>query len=79
MTGHQDFQGHVDKTVRMDVPEKEGIRGPEVTIKMRPQVREGFPDCQVLEGQQDLWDLQDWDFQAHQEREANQEIRDVQA
>lgn len=29
MTGHQDFQGHVDKTVRMDVPEKEGIRGPE--------------------------------------------------
>lgn len=46
---------------------------------MRPQGREGFPDCQVLEGQQDLWDLQDWDFQAHQEREANQEIRDVQA
>lgn len=79
MMGHQDFQGPVDKTVRMGVPEKEGIRGPEVTIKMRPQVREGFPDCQVLEGQQDLWDLQDWDFQAHQEREANRESRDVQA
>lgn len=27
--GHQDFQGHVDKMVRMDVLEKEGSRGPE--------------------------------------------------
>lgn len=29
MMGHQDFQAHVDKTVRVDVLEKEGIRGPE--------------------------------------------------
>lgn len=77
--GCQDFQGHVDKTVRMAVLEKEGIRGPEVTIRMRPLVREGFPDCQVLKGQQDLWDLQAWDFQAHQEREASQESRGIQA
>lgn len=79
MMGHQDFQGHVGKMVRMAVLEKEGIRGPEVTIRMRPRVREGFPDCQVLQGQQDQWDLQDWDFQAHQERGANQESLGVQA
>lgn len=77
--GHQDFQGHVDKMVRMDVLEKEGIPAPQAAIRMQPRVREGLPDCQVLQGTQDLWVLQAWDFQAHQEREADQESRGVQA
>lgn len=71
--GPQDFWGHVDKMVGMDVLEKEGILGLEGTIRMQPPVREGFLDCQALQGKQDPRGLQDWDFQAHQEREAYQE------
>lgn len=36
-------------------------------------MREGFPDCQALQEEQDLWGLQAWDFQAHQDSEAYQE------
>lgn len=77
--GHQDFQGHKDEMVRMDVLEKEGIRGLQGTIRMQYQVREDFPDCQALQGKQDLRVLQAWDFQAHQEREAYQESQGAKA
>lgn len=77
--GPQDFRGHMDKMVGMDVLEKEGIPGLEGTIRMQPLVREGFPDYQALQGKQDLRGLQDWDFQAHQEREAYQESPGAQA
>lgn len=79
MTGYQDFRGHADKMVRMDVLEKEGIPGPQGTIRMQSQVREGSRDCQALRGKQDLRGLRAWDFQVHQEREANQESRGIQA
>lgn len=77
--GHQDFRGHMDKMVRMDVLEKEGILGREETIRTQPQVREGSPDCQALQEGQDLRGLQAWDFQAHQDREAYQESPGTQA
>lgn len=77
--GPQDFRGHMDKMVGMDVLEKEEIPGLEGTIRMQPLVREGFPDCQALQGKQDPRGLQDWDFQAHQEREAYQESPGAQA
>lgn len=77
--GPQDFRGRMDKMVRMDVLEKEEIPGLEGTIRMQPLVREGFPDCQALQGKQDPRGLQDWDFQAHQEREAYQESPGAQA
>lgn len=77
--GHQDFRGHMDKMVRMDMLEKEGILGREETIRMQPQVREGSPDCQALQGGQDPQGLQAWDFQAHQDREAYQESPGTQA
>lgn len=77
--GPQDFRGHVDKMVGMDVLEKEGIPGREGTTRMQSPVREGFPDCQALQGEQDPRDLQDWDFRAHQEREAYQESPGAQA
>lgn len=77
--GHQDFLGQMDKMVRMDMLEKGGILVPQGTIRMQPQAREGFQECQALWGKQDLQGLQEWDFQAHQAREANQEIRGIQA
>lgn len=78
-TGHQDFLGHMDKMVGMDVPEREGILGREGAIRMQPQAREGFRDCQALQGKQDLRDLRAWDFRAHQDREAYQESPGAQA
>lgn len=77
--GHQDFRGHMDKVVGMDILEKEEILGREGTIRMQPRVREGFPDCQALQGKQDQRGLQAWDFQAYQEREAYQESPGAQA
>lgn len=77
--GHQDFQDHMGKMVRMDVLEKEGILGLEETMRMQSQEREDVPDCQGLQEEQDLWGLKAWDFQAHQDREADQESREAQA
>lgn len=77
--GHQDFQGHMDKMVGMDVLEKEGILGHEGTIRMQPRVREGFLDCQALQEEQDLRDLQAWDIRVHQDSKAYQESLDPQA
>lgn len=77
--GLQDFRGHMEKMARMAMLEKEGILGPGVTIRMQSWVRKGFPDCQDLQGNLDLWGLQDWDFQVRREKEADQESRGIQA
>lgn len=57
--GLLDFQGHLDKMVRMDILEKKGIWDPRGIMKMQPQVRRGFRDHRVPLEKQDRWGLQD--------------------
>lgn len=75
----QASQGSLDTMVKMDILEKRGILDLRGVMRMQSQVGKGLVDHQDSQGNQDLQDLQAWDFQDSQEREAYQEIRDTQA